>query len=288
LKLSLILTGAERHADMQRFFQSLLAQHEPACTIEVIFVNQDTFEPPQTELAARGITLLEIRTGRLPLSKARNIGLAEASGDLYAFPDDDCWYPERLLADVMAYLTQRPELDAISTNVFDPHTRRAYGDRPVGLDCEIHFGNLFQLPISVGIFVRRKAFDAAGFFFDEQLGAGTPLGSGEETDMVYRLLRTGSRIEYLGTLQVYHPVPEYQETDVTKYYKYGLGFGYLNGSIVRTGEHRVIKHLSYVMWRSIGGAIFNVHRPVQRQIYLNRLFGVCRGFMQGLRKNADC
>ncbi len=288
MKLSLILTGAERHADMQRFFQSLLAQHEPACTIEVIFVNQDTFEPPQTELAARGITLLEIRTGRLPLSKARNIGLAEASGDLYAFPDDDCWYPERLLADVMAYLTQRPELDAISTNVFDPHTRRAYGDRPVGLDCEIHFGNLFQLPISVGIFVRRKAFDAAGFFFDEQLGAGTPLGSGEETDMVYRLLRTGSRIEYLGTLQVYHPVPEYQETDVTKYYKYGLGFGYLNGSIVRTGEHRVIKHLSYVMWRSIGGAIFNVHRPVQRQIYLNRLFGVCRGFMQGLRKNADC
>ncbi|UFS55397.1 glycosyltransferase family 2 protein [Comamonadaceae bacterium M7527] len=288
MKLSLILTGAERHADMQRFFQSLLAQHEPACTIELIFVNQGTFEPPQADLAARGITLLEIRTGRLPLSKARNIGLAEASGDLYAFPDDDCWYPERLLANVMAYLTRRPELDAISTNVFDPHTQRAYGDRPVGLDCEIHFGNLFQLPISVGIFVRRRAFDAAGFFFDEQLGAGTPLGSGEETDMVYRLLRTGSRIEYLGTLQVYHPVPEYQETDVTKYYKYGLGFGYLNGSIVRTGEHRVIKHLSYVMWRSIGGAIFNLHRPVQRQIYLNRLFGVCRGLMQGLRKNADC
>ncbi len=288
MKLSLILTGAERHADMQRFFQSLLAQREPACAIEVIFVNQGTFEPPQTDLAARGITLREIRTGRLPLSKARNIGLAQASGDLYAFPDDDCWYPERLLANVMAYLAQRPELDAISTNVFDPDTQCAYGGRPVGLDCEIHFGNLFQLPISVGIFVRRKALDAAGFFFDEQLGAGTPLGSGEETDLVYRLLRTGSRIEYLGTLQVYHPVPEYQESDVTKYYKYGLGFGYLNGAIVRDGEYRVIKHLSYVIWRSIGGAAFNVHRSVQRQIYLNRLFGVCRGFMQGLKKNADC
>lgn len=288
MKLSLILTGAERHADMQRFFHSLLAQHEPACTIEVIFVNQGTFEPPQADLAARGITLREIRTSLLPLSKARNIGLAQASGDLYAFPDDDCWYPERLLACVMAYLSRRPEIDAISTNVFDPDTQSAYGDRPVGLDCEIHFGNLFQLPISVGIFVRRKAFDAAGFFFDEQLGAGTPLGSGEETDMVYRLLRNGSRIEYLGTLQVYHPVPKYEESDVIKYYKYGLGFGYLNGSIVRNGEHRVIKHLSYVIWRSIGGAIFNVHRPVQRQIYLNRLFGVCRGFMKGLTKNADC
>ena len=222
MKLSLILTGAERHADMQRFFQSLLVQHEPACTIEVIFVNQGTFEPPQIELAARGITLREIRTGRLPLSKARNIGLAEASGDLFAFPDDDCWYPERLLADVMAYLALRPEVDVISTNVFDPTTQRAYGDRPVGLDCKIHYGNLFQLPISVGIFVHRNAFDAAGFFFDEQIGAGTPLGSGEETDLVYRLLRSGSRIEYLGTLQVYHPVPVYVESDVTKYYKYGL------------------------------------------------------------------
>ena len=285
MKLSLILTGAERHAEMYRFFQSLLAQREPACAIEIIFVNQGTFEPPQAELAARGITLREIRTGRLPLSKARNIGLAEASGDLFAFPDDDCWYPERLLADVMAYLALRPEVDVISTNVFDPTRQRAYGDRPVGLDCKIHYGNLFQLPISVGIFVRRNAFDAAGFFFNEQIGAGTPLGSGEETDLVYRLLRSGSRIEYLGTLQVYHPVPVYVESDVTKYYKYGLGFGYLNGAIVHDGEYRVIKHMSYVIWRSIGGVAFNLHRPMQRQIYLNRLLGVCRGFMQGLKKN---
>jgi hypothetical protein len=75
------------------------------------------------------------------------------------------------------------------------------------------------------------------------------------------------------------------ESDVTKYYKYGLGFGYLNGVIVHDGEYRVIKHLSYVIWRSIGGVVFNVHRSVQRQIYLNRLLGVCRGFMQGLKKN---
>lgn len=288
MKISLIMTGSERHVELARFFDSLPKEPPVKDFLELVFVNQGDFKPPRSDLLSREILFKEVRTGRLPLSKARNLGLAVATGDVIGFPDDDCWYAPELLQNVASYFDRHPRVDAISTNVFDPATQRAYGGRPVGLDCEINFGNLFQLPISVGIFVRRKAFDAAGFFFDEQLGAGTRLGSGEETDLVYRLLRTGSRIEYLGTLQVYHPVPEYQESDVTKYYKYGLGFGYLNGAIVRDGEYRVIKHLCYVIWRSIGGAVFNVHRGVQRQIYLNRLFGVCRGFMQGLKKNADC
>lgn len=286
MRLSLILTGYERNAEMKRFFQSLISQVNPSCTIEVIFVNQGTFVAPQEELAARGISLIEIRSARLPLSKARNIGLSVASGDLCAFPDDDCWYPESLLAEVMTCLAQQTDIDAISTNVYDPITKRSYGGRPVGLDCEINFSNLFQLPTSVGLFVGRKAFDDAGFFFDENLGAGTTLGSGEEIDLVYRLLRTGSKIKYLGSLQVYHPVPEYKESDVSKYYKYGRGFGYLNGVIVRDKEYRVIRHLSYVIMRSLGGVIYNLHHSVQRKIYFYRLIGVCRGLIEGLMNNA--
>lgn len=284
MKVSLIITGADRHFDLERFFQSLVNQVELTCSVEVVFVNQGAYRPPVTSLAARGITCREIRTERLPLSKARNIGLAEASGILIGFPDDDCWYPDNLLSAVVSRFSGTPELDALCTNVYDPVTQRSYGGRPVGLDCPITFGNLFQLPISVGIFVRRTAFERVGLFFDEALGAGTKLGSGEETDLVYRLLRDGSRVEYFGTLQVYHPVPEYQEADVEKYYKYGLGFGYLNGSIVRDREYRVLKHFGYVLTRSLGGCLLNLGRPLERKIYLNRLRGICRGSLLGFGK----
>ncbi len=287
LKLSLILTGAERHTEMERFFRSLLVQNKSGFVIEVIFVNQGDFEPPRDDLAARGIALREIRTCQLPLSKARNIGLTEANGDIYAFPDDDCWYPEELLLSVVGIFEKNATLDAVCTNVYDPAHRLSYGGRPVGVDYKIDFSNLFELPISVGLFVRGKAFRSAGYFFDEQLGAGTLLGSGEETDLVYRLLRQSSGVEYRGTLQVFHPVPEYQETDIAKFYKYGRGFGFLNGTILRGGEFRVIRHLAYVLFRSLGGIAFNIFRTTHRNIYLYRLLGVCHGLIQGLQKTTD-
>ncbi len=287
MKLSLILTGSERHIEMTRFFESLLNQLTNAFIIEIIFINQGTFQPPLAELNAKGILFREIKTGPLPLSKARNIGLTAAGGEILAFPDDDCWYPEGVLADVMDYLQHKSDIDALCTCVYDPTTKLIYGDRPTTLNCQIDFDNLFKLPISVGIFVRRTAFKAAGFFFDERLGAGAPLGSGEETDLIYRLLKNKSIIEYRGSLKVYHPVPAYQHADIAKYYGYGRGFGFLNGSILRDGEYRTIKYLSYVIIRSIGGAILNFHRPIACRIYLNRLLGICRGLQQGIKNNVD-
>ena len=287
LKLSLIITGAQRHAEMHRFFRSLLVQNKSGFDIEIIFVNQGDFEPPRDDLADHGIVLREIRTCQLPLSKARNLALAEANGDIYAFPDDDCWYPEELLSNIAEIFENNASLDAVCTNVYDPVTQLSYGGRPVGVDCKINFSNLFKLPISVGLFVRGNAFRSAGYFFDEQLGAGTSLGSGEETDLVYRLLRHSFRIEYRGTLQVFHPIPEYQETDIPKFYKYGRGFGFLNGAILRDGEFRVIRQLSYVLFRSLGGVVFNIFRTTHRNVYLSRLLGVCHGLIQGLKKTSD-
>lgn len=283
LKISLIMTGSNRHEEMNRFFRSLLVQASQNYSLEVVFVNQGSFRPPRSDLSERGIVLREIHTGMLPLSKARNIGLSEARGDLYGFPDDDCWYPEQLLVDVVAYLADRPEVDAICTNVYDPFSKRAYGGRPVGVNCDINLDNLFKLPISVGIFVRRTAFEAAGFYFDERLGAGTPFGSGEETDLIYRLLKYRASVEYVGRIQVFHPVPMYQDEDITKYYKYGLGFGYLNGRIVRDGEWRVLYHLGLVLVRSLGGAFVNLHRSTSRRLYWNRLLGIVQGFVRGVR-----
>ena len=284
MHISLILTGSDRHDELSRFFVSLLSVDLSKChTAELIFINQGVFEPPLSIRTQDWLSYLQLKRGRLPLSYARNIGIQHSSGDIFGFPDDDCWYPPTALEQVAEYFENHPSTAAICTNVYDPGLKRSYGGRPVGPHVRVNYRNLFELPISVGIFVRRNAFEAAGFHFDEKLGAGTPLGSGEETDLIYRLLKSGALVEYLGSIQVFHPVPEYQETDIEKYRRYGLGFGYLNGQIVRDGQWRVLHHLGVVLVRSLGGTLKNLHRSTRRRLYWNRLLGIVQGFVRGVR-----
>ena len=49
------------------------------------------------------------------LSRASNIGLRVARGDIIAIPDDDCWYPKDLLATVAAWFESHPEFGLLST-----------------------------------------------------------------------------------------------------------------------------------------------------------------------------
>ena len=70
--------------------------------IEIIIVDQNDDE--------RIVPLLEALPNELPsciyrqkeknVSAARNAGLDAASGEIIAFPDDDCWYPPDLLNQV--------------------------------------------------------------------------------------------------------------------------------------------------------------------------------------------
>jgi len=219
----------------------------------------------------------------VPLSYARNVGLKHATGEIVAFPDDDCWYKIGLLQHISEYFTVNTELDCICTNVYDPERGKAYGRRPVGVRKKIGYTNLFKMPISVGIFIKIESLDRVGRWFDETMGAGTYLGSGEETELISRLLQAKLKVEYVGDIQVYHPVPEYLETDCKKYYSYGLGFGYLNGKLLQSGHTMLLLYFVEILFRSALGAIWNFRKPLNRQLYWKRLQGSAIGFIFGLR-----
>jgi glycosyltransferase involved in cell wall biosynthesis len=233
------------------------------------------------------ILLSELQSGsRIPLSKARNVGLPHLSGDIIAFPDDDCWYEPNLLANVANFFRDNPEIDCICTNVYDPVRRSVYGKRPVGVTRRVSFTNLFRLGISVGIFVRREALELAGAYFDERLGAGTPIGSGEETELLGRLLSRGCRVEYVGDIQVYHPVHHYSKADVRKSYDYGVGFGHVNGRLLSAGHPGVLWGFAEVFARSFLGTVLYLPDPVRRAVYWNRMRGILSGFLSVARMNA--
>jgi len=279
---ALVMTSCDREAELERFFTSI-ADQTFAGEIEVRFVNQNAARPSSCDIVAATKQLVELRTGgRTPLSKARNMGLKSVSGDIVAFPDDDCWYEPQLLEKVADYFEANREIDCICTGVYDPVRHLPYGKRPVGVTRSVSFANVFRLGISVGIFIRREALERAGAWFDEELGAGSQLGSGEETELLCRVLSAGCRIEYVGSLQVYHPVPEYAPNDGQKNYRYGLGFGHLNGRLLRAGHRGVLWGLAEVVFRSMIGAGVNLKRPVHRTVYWRRLSGIVAGFFDEL------
>jgi glycosyltransferase involved in cell wall biosynthesis len=288
VSVTLLVTSYNRQAELERFFRSI-ADQTFAAKIEVIFVNQNLVRPGSCDILSAPIRLTVLQTGgRTSLSKARNIGISKCLGDVIACPDDDCWYEPKLLERVADYFQNNPGVDCICTNVFDPDRNVSFGRRPVGVTCTVSFSNVFKLGISVGIFVRREALARAGAYFDEGLGAGTDIGSGEETELLARLLSAGCRIEYVGYLQVYHPVTEYSRGDIHKSYRYCLGFGHLNWRLLRAGHLGVLWGFAEILTRSIAGVVVNIRSPIRRAVYWNRLTGALAGFVDAAAHSGLC
>ena len=282
-KISLILTSQDRPDLLDRFINSLINQ-KTKYKIELIFINQGSYDPLAYIEIPNFINYQLIQSDRLPLSQARNLGLKNMSGDIVGFPDDDCWYDPNLLEKVFNFFDKNKSVDVLCTNVFDPERNMTYGNRPIGVQKRINFHNLFVLPISVGVFCRADALALVGCNFDESLGAGAALGSGEETELIARMLKNHLYVEYDGHIQVFHPVSDYQFDDQQKYYNYGLGFGYVNGCLCRDGRLSVAPHFLEMLARSAVGLVLNAHRRVRRGVYWGRMCGMLKGFISGMRR----
>lgn len=277
MRFSLITTGGERPVELRRFCDSVAAQGSHL--VELVFINQSAM-PCRLADAGYSFPLTVVEIGhRIPLSRARNIGLKGKLGDVCAFPDDDCWYPPNLLERVDDWFARHPALSVLCTNVFDPVAGRPYGNRPVGIQCPVTFRNLFRLPISVGIFVRTPALRAVGLYFDEQLGAGTRLGSGEESEILARLLSQGFKAAYDGSISVYHSCDDLGSLNPSRTEAYALGFGHLNRRMLLMRRFAVFPFYVEVILRSLGGAVLHLSDTSRRSNYIARARGAMRGLL---------
>lgn len=280
MDFDLILTARDRKRETLRLFASLAAQ-QGAGQVRVLFADQGLHLRSEALELISHLNDISLQVREIPpsaLSFARNeaikLGLRSR---IVGFPDDDCWYGPTVLQSIRRIFDEQPEVQCVCTNVYDPDRGLSYGGRPVGIRLPVNFSNIFSLPISVGIFVRREAFEAVGARFDESLGAGTVLGSGEETELIARLLTSDAAILYAGDISVYHPVPNYDQNDVRKFHAYGLGYGYLSSKFVKKGHYIVTLNLMNLIIRSLGGFVIFILNKTKRDVYQSRLNGILRG-----------
>ncbi len=253
-RFSLILCTINRDQVVREYFESLVRQQDPP-SFEVILIDQNP-DDRLLPIVADFEHIFPIRryTTTPGLSHARNLGLSYAEGEIIAFPDDDCTYPENLLKSVSDYLSAE-HIDGVSTLVTDKHGRFS-ASFMYRSSRRISFSNVWRCGVSISIFVKRQAI--GDIRFDESLGvgSGTVYGSGEETDFLLNLIKERKLLDFCPDMVVNHPVFIGPWT-VKRGYSYGNGMG------------RVLRKHHYSVFRAFYSATLQWIRAVMALITLN-------------------
>ena len=288
MRFSLVLATVGRAEELGRFLSHLGAQTHRDFELIVVDQNKDERLMPILEPYKGKFPILHLCSER-GLSRARNVGIKHAYGDVYVFPDDDCWYPPDLLERVAAFLENHPALGGITGRIADGPGEDNEGrvGKRNGTVGTPRFGkraspltktNVWGRACSIGIFMRSSVVEKVGGF-DETLGvgAGTPWGGAEDIDYPLRAVEAGFEIYYRPDIVVFHPT--LRDLDYSKLadlaYRYGAGIGR-----VWSKHDYPLWLVSYHLVRPVGGLILNLARWRRREAsyHLSALRGRWRGW----------
>lgn len=204
MKVSLVLATVGRADELGRFVASLGAQLDRNFELIVVDQNSDDRLVPHVERAlALGIAVQHCRMSQRNLSAARNLGLSKATGDVIAFPDDDCWYEPATLQSVRAAFTRYANWSGIVANWVEQSSGQA--EPSAGAPLRLHAWRRYRGgdASSICLFFRADVFAVVGYF-DERLGVGQWFGAGEEVDLIFRALGAGLTLARWPDARVHH------------------------------------------------------------------------------------
>jgi glycosyltransferase involved in cell wall biosynthesis len=277
---SLVLATKGRVKEVYEFLESLEAQSYKNYEVIIVDQNEEYLLDSIINKYSGKIKIKHIRS-EPGLSYSRNIGLSYISGDIVAFPDDDCKYPPNLLEKVYKKFCENKSVFGITGKSVDEklvENNGKFGEKSKNIDIY----SVWDSGISYTIFLKREVIQSVGDF-DENLGVGakTKWQSGEETDYLIRSLKNKFILIYEPDIFVIHPNPEdkYGKNMRSKTYKYGIGMGY----VLR--KHRYpYWYLFYILSRpALGTLIYLIKGNINRSLHS---WSVFRGRLRGMLFNA--
>jgi glycosyltransferase involved in cell wall biosynthesis len=121
-RFSLIVATRDRTSELSRFIASL--RSNSLQDFELIVVDQND-DDRLGSILADALPFDQLRVIRCPIgvSRARNAGLDAARGEILAFPDDDCWYPNDILQSVSTWFESHPAKGMLSVGTVGTRVR---------------------------------------------------------------------------------------------------------------------------------------------------------------------
>lgn len=217
MKLSVIVATKDRAHSIAKCLHFIAAAFANASPIEAEIVvvdngsSDDTSDVVRSWALKSGLSVNLLFEPRVGKARALNLALRKAKGEILAFTDDDCRLDGEYVNDLMRH-------DAADNNLVVRGGRVELGDpsdlpftintKPTRMrwslaenSARVH-GISGQI-IGANTMTRRKLFDVIGPF-DESLGPGSAIGSGEDTDVLFRAYLAGATLEYVPDTTVFH------------------------------------------------------------------------------------
>lgn len=273
MRFSLVVATLGREDELVALLHSLAAQSLSNFEVIIVDQNQDDRLVP----ILRRFPMLNMRHESCDsrgLSLARNVGLALCTGEIVAFPDDDCLYQPETLAVVDAAFRSDPDLSLLSGPAIASDGTHSSG-RWSALSGPITLSTVWTSVIAFNFFVRRNVLSVVGGF-DETLGVGARFGSAEESDLAIRVIRSGAKAFYDPDLVVIHPDKRLTPAAVVRAFGYGTGLG----RVLR--KHRIAGPITAQFFiRPLGGFLLSLvrGRRLHMRYYRKTLQGRLHGYL---------
>jgi len=277
--ISLIVATLNRITELERFLASLEEQSYRDFEVLVVDQNPDERLLPMLGLHP-GLAIQHLRSER-GLSRARNVGLRAARGDIIAVPDDDCWYPNELLAVVAAWFDSHAEFGLLFTTLRTADNLHSGPKTPPTARRCTKSDLSTCLSASAALFMRGSVAAAVGGF-NEYLGIGaaSKYQAGEERDYVLRALQKGFEFWYEPSFTVHHPTFGSIERLKRTTYNYALSEG-----CVQRMYRYPLRKVGGDLIRSFGGAAVRLCQGdwFNASVYALRGAGQLAGYISGPR-----
>lgn len=232
-RFSLIVPTKDRTEEFASLLRSLAAQQMR--DFELIVADQnhdDRLAPLLSSWAAKMseqnsehggcVTLKHLRCPS-GASRARNAALLHSTGEILAFPDDDCWYLPDTLKNIDRWFRHNEGYGILCVGSRDEQGRVS-ANRWSDKECDLNRLNVFRTSVTYAYFLRRGQVPLT-LCFDELMGPGSQsnYGAGEDTDFLLNLMAKGVRGRFYPELYVGHPSKPY--SSVERAMRYGGSWG---------------------------------------------------------------
>ncbi|WP_235777838.1 glycosyltransferase family 2 protein [Clostridium culturomicium] len=221
MKFSLIVATLGRFEEVGNFLKSVEQCNYDNKDIEIIIVDQnETSKLDAIVNEFKNLNIIHVKSKIKGLSQNRNIGIAKATGEIIAFPDDDCEYLMETLFNVDKVF-EKEKCDIVMGRIVERDGSDSLRSWPKETH-KINKLNFYTRCSSITMFFKNNG----KLKLNEKLGVGNYFGSCEDTDILYRSLSNGSKVIYNPSIAIYHPHYDSKKNMTEeKIYNYALGFG---------------------------------------------------------------
>jgi len=266
MKFSLVMATLGRYEEIILFLNSL--EKQTYKNFELFIIDQNNNDKIETLCQSYSMDIRVIKSSLKGLSVNRNIGLECISGDIIAFPDDDCEYEPATLEKVKYFLSNNPLYDFYTCNTKEKDSNLSIISASLD-SVNISVKNIMFTAISITIFLRASALQS--FRFDERLGAGSDFGSGEESDLLFFLLKNKKKGFYHAQDYIFHP---YRQETPEKAFQYGKGYGAIHKkSFIAYGFLRPVISFLYLMFKEAVKIIIYPYSKIRISSFQGRSYG---------------